>query len=317
MIQAMRSTQEGGPGWEGLTETEREIVQQATNVLFDSVRNILGREIQGNRCVNMNDTVYYCIGGQSIYSPRESTITRADGGCVHLTRTENSLLNCLLLHVESKGEIIATVWKSVVVSESSYYKLIHDLRDKFDKAGLSRSFIKTVPRRGCILTVNALPFLTKEEAFNSLCFLLKLENPDASNNKIPTNSRPFAEVALADFILQESNPSLPPATHTELAGCSSGADIVSEWVEREAMNTDLGSDDVASSLSPCPQEFQPPDLSSSEVTLAKNKMLFPWSCFKCRSVEVFIMVLLGTGVRYAISEQLNRPDNIKKYRMKF
>src|SRR3990167_1040745 len=261
----------------------------------------------------MSNFMYYCIGNQSIYSPRESTITRADGGCVHLTRTENSLLNCLLLHAESKDEIIATVWKSAVVSESSYYKLIHDLRDKFDKAGLSKNFVKTVPRRGCILTVDALPFLTKEEAFNSLCFLLELESPDTSNNKPPTNSRPFAEVALTEFILQESNPSPPPLTHTELSDCSSGEDIAVEWVERRALNTDLGSDDVASSPSPYPQEFLPPDLSSPDVILAKNKMLFPWPCFKCKAAELFITVLLGTGVGYAISEELNRPDNIKKY----
>lgn len=72
---------------------------------------------------------------------------------VALASNEGDLLLALIDGVEGKENIIARVWggRGLVVSDSSYYKALYVLRARLADAGLGRSALKTLPRRGAVL----------------------------------------------------------------------------------------------------------------------------------------------------------------------
>ncbi|BEV71090.1 MULTISPECIES: hypothetical protein [unclassified Paludibacterium] len=94
--------------------------------------------------------MYFLIeDGQVIFDAREDCLIFADGRQHRLSHPEGLLLRCLLTAQHDKRQIIETVWPGSVVTDSSYHKLIHDLRKQFSQQGLAPENIKTIPRRGC------------------------------------------------------------------------------------------------------------------------------------------------------------------------
>ncbi|CAI1905818.1 Uncharacterised protein [Serratia quinivorans] len=67
-----------------------------------------------------------------------------------LSENEARLLCMLLTKTCDKKEVMQQIWESrgVIVTESSYYKLVKQLRSAFSSVGLDSSLIMTLPRIG-------------------------------------------------------------------------------------------------------------------------------------------------------------------------
>ncbi len=54
---------------------------------------------------------------------------------VNLSENESCLLKLLLIKTNSKREVMYEIWeKGIIVTESSYYKLVRQLRQSFKKS---------------------------------------------------------------------------------------------------------------------------------------------------------------------------------------
>ncbi|WP_145932190.1 winged helix-turn-helix domain-containing protein [Yersinia bercovieri] len=87
------------------------------------------------------------------FNPLQRTLTR-EGNVISLSESESCLLKMLLAKTCSKREVMYAVWekRGVIVTESSYYKLVRQLRSSFKKASLDESLITTLPRIGILYT---------------------------------------------------------------------------------------------------------------------------------------------------------------------
>ncbi|MBP4048391.1 hypothetical protein J9978_02610 [Chromobacterium violaceum] len=94
----------------------------------------------------------WLIEGKVIYDCSEGYLQPGNGERIELKYNENILFNQLIKGVFEKASLIDAIWGRVVVTDSSYHKLIFELRGQFEKAGLDPKLIKTVPRRGCVFT---------------------------------------------------------------------------------------------------------------------------------------------------------------------
>src|SRR5471030_2170329 len=99
----------------------------------------------------ISDNILLCE--EVVFSPLKRTLTR-DETTVPLSESESCLLMMLLEKTCSKREIMHAVWekRGVIVTESSYYKLVRQLRSSFMKANLDESLITTLPRIGVLYT---------------------------------------------------------------------------------------------------------------------------------------------------------------------
>lgn len=88
-----------------------------------------------------------------IFNPLKRTLTREDN-VVPLSESESCLLKMLLAQTCSKREVMYAIWekRGVIVTESSYYKLVRQLRSSFKKASLDEGLITTLPRIGILYT---------------------------------------------------------------------------------------------------------------------------------------------------------------------
>lgn len=94
----------------------------------------------------------YSLENDIVYDSNTGHLYGREGVCIHLRNTENLLLLCLLGGLEEKRDIIKSVWPATIVTDSSYYKLIFDLRNQMSAVGLDQNIIKTIPRRGVAYT---------------------------------------------------------------------------------------------------------------------------------------------------------------------
>ena len=96
----------------------------------------------------------FLLDGRVLFDSARMTLNRQDK-IVRLSESECHLLLAFWLGLYKKEEIINFVWKSRsgCVSESSYYKLINQLRNNFCRVGLHASDIVTHPRVGISLSI--------------------------------------------------------------------------------------------------------------------------------------------------------------------
>ena len=88
-----------------------------------------------------------------IFNSWKRTLTQQDTVVV-LSESESCLLKMLLDKTCSKREVMYAIWekRGVIVTESSYYKLVRQLRCSFKKANLDEALIATLPRIGISYT---------------------------------------------------------------------------------------------------------------------------------------------------------------------
>ncbi len=99
------------------------------------------------------------LEGIVVFSPSESRLIGANGSVVELTENSRRLLLLLLNGVTDKENIISEVWQERrgAVSENSYYGQLYMLRNAFSQAGLKKSLLRTIPRKGVQYMGSVLP----------------------------------------------------------------------------------------------------------------------------------------------------------------
>ncbi|AVX39893.1 winged helix-turn-helix domain-containing protein [Yersinia enterocolitica] len=104
----------------------------------------------------VNDQTNSCITvlcEDVIFNPLKRTLSR-ENNTISLSESESCLLKMLLENTCSKREVMYEIWekRGVIVTESSYYKLVRQLRSSFKKASLDEGLITTLPRIGILYT---------------------------------------------------------------------------------------------------------------------------------------------------------------------
>lgn len=93
----------------------------------------------------------WVIENRVVYDCVEGSLQDGSGEKIELKYNENILLNQLINGVFEKAELIEKIWGKIIVTDSSYHKLVFELRSQFERVGLDPKMVKTVPRRGCQL----------------------------------------------------------------------------------------------------------------------------------------------------------------------
>ncbi len=124
------------------------------------------------------------LSEQVVYDPLKRTLSRGKL-TVNLSENESCLLKLLLIKTNSKRDVMYEIWekRGTIVTESSYYKLVRQLRQSFKKIELDESLIMTLPRIGILYTgeKSEMPILPKSSEKNNFysyvkCFLQKIFN---------------------------------------------------------------------------------------------------------------------------------------------
>lgn len=125
----------------------------------------------------MNATKFL-LDGRVLFDSARMTLSHQEK-IVRLSESECHLLLAFWLGLYKKEEIINFVWKnrSGCVSESSYYKLINQLRNNFSRVGLNASDIVTHPRVGITLSIT----LT---SIDKVCDIQQQNDDEAQENKL-------------------------------------------------------------------------------------------------------------------------------------
>ncbi|MEQ5127795.1 hypothetical protein ABN225_13450 [Providencia alcalifaciens] len=122
--------------------------------------------------------------GQVVYDPLKRTLSRGKR-TVDLSENESCLLKLLLLKTNSKREVMHEIWekRGTIVTESSYYKLVRQLRQSFKKVELDENLIMTLPRIGILYTgeKSEMPILSRRNEQKNMyayvrCFFQKVFN---------------------------------------------------------------------------------------------------------------------------------------------
>lgn len=97
----------------------------------------------------------YLIDNRVIFDSHRMSLIHADK-TVSISESEMNLLLAFYKGLFKKDDLIHWVWgrKGVVVSDASYYKLINQLRNTFDKIGLPPSSVVTRPKVGVELVLS-------------------------------------------------------------------------------------------------------------------------------------------------------------------
>ncbi len=111
------------------------------------------------------------LSGHVVYDPLKRTLSR-EKKVVNLSENESFLLKLLLVKTNSKREVMYEIWekRGTIVTESSYYKLVRQLRQSFKKIDLDENLIMTLPRIGILYTgeKSEMPMLSKYDAKKSI-----------------------------------------------------------------------------------------------------------------------------------------------------
>lgn len=122
------------------------------------------------------------LSEQVVYDPLKRTLSRGKKS-INLTENESCLLKLLLIKTSNKREIMYEIWekRGTIVTESSYYKLVRQLRQSFKKVELDENLIMTLPRIGILYTgeKSAMPVLSRYQQRPKLycyikCFFQKV-----------------------------------------------------------------------------------------------------------------------------------------------
>lgn len=117
-----------------------------------------------------------------VYDPLKRTLSRGKK-IINLSENESCLLKLLLTKTSSKREVMYEIWerRGTIVTESSYYKLVRQLRLSFKKIELDENLIMTLPRIGILYTgtkleaKNAYSNSEKKNIYSYMkCFFNKL-----------------------------------------------------------------------------------------------------------------------------------------------
>ncbi|WP_080433516.1 winged helix-turn-helix domain-containing protein [Burkholderia ubonensis] len=177
------------------------------------------------------------------------------GVTTHLTANEAELLSMLMRDIASKQAVIEQIWESkrIFVSEGSYHQLVHTLRSKLERLGLSRRIIKTLPRIGLkfvgkVEPVDEAPAVQPETTLNDLddsrsvvldgCHIIEVPSvptegsfsPRTSHRKLPALRWPRVTYAavVATFALWTVIFSLQVVhDHTARSGTHDNSDVTS------------------------------------------------------------------------------------------
>jgi DNA-binding winged helix-turn-helix (wHTH) protein len=89
------------------------------------------------------------LNGEALFIPTQRKLF-GSGNEVLLTENESRLLCMLLMKTCDKKEVMQEIWgaRGIIVTESSYYKLVKKLRCTFSTVGLEPTLIITLPRIG-------------------------------------------------------------------------------------------------------------------------------------------------------------------------
>lgn len=98
----------------------------------------------------------WVLANSIFFSVVEQSLISLDGSkAVPLSIREVLLLDALLKNETDKRRLMSIVWPNTVVSDSSYHKLLFELRANLQLMGLPPTIIKTIPRRGCVINIVA------------------------------------------------------------------------------------------------------------------------------------------------------------------
>lgn len=135
--------------------------------------------------INLNDKQIeqtVLLSEQVVYDSLKRTLSRGKT-LTNLTENESCLLKILLTKTSNKREVMYEIWekRGTIVTESSYYKLVRQLRQSFKKIELDENLIMTLPRIGILYTgeKSEIPVLSKHKPRNTLyayikCFFQKV-----------------------------------------------------------------------------------------------------------------------------------------------
>lgn len=105
------------------------------------------------------------LSEEVVYNPLKRTLSKGKKS-ISLTENESCLLKLLLVKTSNKREVMYEIWekRGTIVTESSYYKLVRQLRQSFKKVELDENLIMTLPRIGILYTGEKLemPVLSKK-----------------------------------------------------------------------------------------------------------------------------------------------------------
>ncbi len=111
------------------------------------------------------------LSGHVVYDPLKRTLSR-EKKVINLSENESCLLKLLLIKTNSKREVMYEIWekRGTIVTESSYYKLVRQLRQSFKKVELDENLIMTLPRIGILYTgeKSEMPTLSKHDTKKSI-----------------------------------------------------------------------------------------------------------------------------------------------------
>lgn len=117
-----------------------------------------------------------------VYDPLKRTLSKGKVS-INLSENESCLLKLLLIKTSNKREVMYEIWekRGTIVTESSYYKLVRQLRQSFKKVELDENLIMTLPRVGILYTgeKSEMPVLSRYNTRNTVysyvrCFLQKI-----------------------------------------------------------------------------------------------------------------------------------------------
>lgn len=136
----------------------------------------------------------YLIDNRVIFDSERMSLTHSDK-TVSISESETNLLLAFYKGLFKKDDLIGWVWgrKGVVVSDASYYKLINQLRNTFDKIGLPSSSVVTRPKVGVELVLSITPI--KPAASRQPAAEPKEHSAEPFDETSPTNEHNKSSVA--------------------------------------------------------------------------------------------------------------------------
>lgn len=117
------------------------------------------------------------LSEQVVYNPLKRTLSRGRKS-INLSENESCLLKMLLIKTSNKREIMHEIWESrgTIVTESSYYKLVRQLRLSFKEVELDENLIMTLPRIGVLYTgeKSEMPILSSQNQQKNMYYYIKI-----------------------------------------------------------------------------------------------------------------------------------------------
>ncbi len=156
---------------------------------------------------------FFLINGRFVFDACSMKLTDSHHTqrSVYLSYKEGQLLHLILTNSNNKNDIIESLWgkHNVIVSDNSYYKIIHILRKKLLSIGLPKETLRTQSRMGlvCVLPVEQLenamhiPDAVVIEPDTTITTAINSNNLPVNNDGLSFNKRYSYGIALAALIV--------------------------------------------------------------------------------------------------------------------